>query len=360
MTLPAPLVAPDVDLTNFPFMQLDVDRLRNSDLALTLSAEAFRAAVLLWCAAWHQKPAASLPDDDRVLAQLAGFGRFVKEWRKVRADALRGFVLCADGRLYHTVVAEKANEAWRRKNGAKDRTAAARAKRAAQAAAAAAAQARTETHNADGDCDIPHTAPVTDAAPTLLHAPAPSVTDAQNHLLQPREGEGERESPLSPPRGRGGRKRDEAGVQRDATEAPKPKLVAARLPSDWAPDNAATAYAKRIGLADWEIAAAAQEFREYWASRADARSRRGDWNLTFKARVRDLAGDPRQRAKLKFLREDADNGGPPDWAMRLDTWRSSGGETWLERWGPRPGEPGYCGPQIEADLFQQPATEAQP
>ena len=108
--LPEPLVPADVDLRHFEFMKLDVRRLRDSDLALTASAEAFRAAVLLWCAAWHQTPAASLPNDDAVLARLALVDR--KDWQKIRADALRGFVECSDGRLYHHVIAEKAFESW--------------------------------------------------------------------------------------------------------------------------------------------------------------------------------------------------------------------------------------------------------
>lgn len=113
-----PLVDARVDLRDFPFMPLDAARLRDSDLAATASGDAFRAAVLLWCAAWHQVPAASLPDDDAVLAVLAGYGRgaaCVTAWREVRSVALRGFVLCSDGRLYHPVIAGKAAEAWKRK-----------------------------------------------------------------------------------------------------------------------------------------------------------------------------------------------------------------------------------------------------
>ena len=71
--------------------------------------------MLLWAASWHQVPAASLPNNDRTLAQLAGFGRYVEQWQAVRDDALRGFVECSDGRLYHRVVAEKAREAWEMK-----------------------------------------------------------------------------------------------------------------------------------------------------------------------------------------------------------------------------------------------------
>ena len=110
-----PLTPPDCNLQDFPFMPLDVVRLRDSDLAIHVTGEEFRCAVLLWCASWHQVPAASLPDDDVTLSSLAGFGRAVKEWQKLRAGALRGWVTCSDGRLYHPVVAEKANEAWRAK-----------------------------------------------------------------------------------------------------------------------------------------------------------------------------------------------------------------------------------------------------
>jgi hypothetical protein len=67
---------------------------------------------MLWGAAWHQVPAASLPDDDRVLARYAGYGRAVEQWKLIREGALRGFVRCRDGRLYHRTLAEKANAAW--------------------------------------------------------------------------------------------------------------------------------------------------------------------------------------------------------------------------------------------------------
>ena len=109
---PRPITNADCDLRDFPFMPLDVVRLRDSDIAALSSGEEFRSAVLLWCASWHQVPAASLPDDDIVLAQLSGFGRVVKEWKKVRNAALRGWIKCTDGRLYHPIIAEKANDAW--------------------------------------------------------------------------------------------------------------------------------------------------------------------------------------------------------------------------------------------------------
>jgi hypothetical protein len=35
-----------------------------------------------------------------------------QEWARIREQALEGWQLCSDGRLYHPVVAEKALEAW--------------------------------------------------------------------------------------------------------------------------------------------------------------------------------------------------------------------------------------------------------
>ena len=127
--LPAPLTSAECNLQDFAFMPLDVGRLRDSDLASNETPEACWAAVLLWSASWHQVPAGSIPDDDKWMSQQTGYGRIVKEWLKVRAGALRGFVKCSDGRLYHPVVAEKAREAWQAKLEQRYRTECARVKK---------------------------------------------------------------------------------------------------------------------------------------------------------------------------------------------------------------------------------------
>jgi hypothetical protein len=125
----APLTPSDCDLTDFAFMPLDVARLRDSELASNETPEACWAAVQLWAAAWHQIPAGSVPNDDKWMAKATGYGRIVKEWMRVREGALRGWVLCSDGRLYHTVVAEKAREAWNAKIEQRYRTEVARVKK---------------------------------------------------------------------------------------------------------------------------------------------------------------------------------------------------------------------------------------
>jgi hypothetical protein len=112
MTAPAPLTPPDCDLRPFRDMPLDIGRFRQSDLVTEEEPEAIVAAILLWGAAWHEVPAASVPDNDRWLAKSAGYGRALDAWLKVKDAALRGFVLCSDGRLYNRTLAEKAVVAW--------------------------------------------------------------------------------------------------------------------------------------------------------------------------------------------------------------------------------------------------------
>lgn len=108
----APLVPPEVDLTDFGFMPLEIERLRKSRAWLICRRRPELAFFMLnlWMRAWHERPAASIEDDDDVLADAAGCSP--DRWQEVRADALRGWVKCADGRLYHPVVAKIAAEKW--------------------------------------------------------------------------------------------------------------------------------------------------------------------------------------------------------------------------------------------------------
>lgn len=113
--LQAPPISPDVELRDFQFMPLDVGRLRRSKAWLICKRRPELAfyMVNLWTAAWHDLPAGSLEDDDDVLADLAMCPP--KDWSRVKADVMRGWTKCSDGRLYHAVVIEKVIEAWRSK-----------------------------------------------------------------------------------------------------------------------------------------------------------------------------------------------------------------------------------------------------
>ena len=126
---PEPLTPPDCDLRAFPTMPLDLVRLFGSEFHAIAGDSAWRAGVTLWLRSWHQMPAASLPDDDVQLARLAELGRDVKAWKKLRQQALHGWIKCDDGRLYHPVIAAMAVSAWAKRKAFKERSAKGNSKR---------------------------------------------------------------------------------------------------------------------------------------------------------------------------------------------------------------------------------------
>lgn len=126
---PEPFTPPDCKLSDFRFMPLEVARLRRSKqwLIAKRRPEIGFYVLNLWAASWHETPAASLDDDDDVLADAAMCAPDV--WDEVRADVLRGWVKCSDGRLYHPTVAEKALEGWLEKLNQRKSSEAGNAKR---------------------------------------------------------------------------------------------------------------------------------------------------------------------------------------------------------------------------------------
>lgn len=110
---PSPPTPAEADLRGMPYMPFKGDRAFTSTTWVTASPEGRCAALRLW---WHsfakEVPAGSLPEDDRLLAEYSGYGVAVKAWLKIKAEAMRGWFKCSDGRLYHNVVAEVVAEAW--------------------------------------------------------------------------------------------------------------------------------------------------------------------------------------------------------------------------------------------------------
>ena len=104
---PEPLSTPDCDLRGLEWMPLNAADLLDSTLFLESSGDEFKAAMALICKSWRQVPAGSLPNSDNALATLS----MARDWTSVRTMALRNWVLCSDGRLYHPIVAAKAMEA---------------------------------------------------------------------------------------------------------------------------------------------------------------------------------------------------------------------------------------------------------
>jgi uncharacterized protein YdaU (DUF1376 family) len=120
--LPDPLVPADANVQGLDGFMLNVQRLFSSELYALSTGDEFKAAVSLWGRAWLQTPPGSLPNDERLLAAFSGAG---PKWKKVREVALRGFVECSDGRLYHKVLCEDVLNAARKRQAFRDRTAAA-------------------------------------------------------------------------------------------------------------------------------------------------------------------------------------------------------------------------------------------
>lgn len=193
--LPEPLVPADVDLRDFDFIPLYGDRLFNSDTWALCDADEKVAALRLWWRAWHEEPAGSLPNNDRLLAERAGYGVAVKAFLAVKPNAMRGWILCSDDRLYHPVVASIALDVWEKKSRKRVENDADRERKRLKRAALSSGQPpsvrRTNGHHpADGDENPPDDGPDKDAIP-------PDVQSES--ALKGREGEEKKEERASAP-----------------------------------------------------------------------------------------------------------------------------------------------------------------
>jgi uncharacterized protein YdaU (DUF1376 family) len=122
MDAPSPLTNETHNIDGLDGFMLNTDKLMSSELWALATGDEFKAAVGLWCRAWKQNPAGSLPNDERILAAFSGAG---KDWSKVRDVALRGFILCSDGRLYNKTLCEDVVRAALSKKKRNERTKAA-------------------------------------------------------------------------------------------------------------------------------------------------------------------------------------------------------------------------------------------
>ncbi len=110
--LPAPLIPPGVKLPG-------IDRTNNRPISLSLrgefargDAEAFLASIELYCAAFEQNPAGSLPACNESLeALLTEFTR-AANWAAIGDRVRAGWVSCSDGRLYRQDLAISVLTVW--------------------------------------------------------------------------------------------------------------------------------------------------------------------------------------------------------------------------------------------------------
>jgi hypothetical protein len=267
----SPLTPADCDLRDFRFMPLDVLRLRDSDLSALETPEACWAAVQLWGAAWHQVPAASLPDDDRILAQLAGYGRVVKEWLRVKAGALRGFVRCTDGRLYHPVVAEKAIEAWESKIERKWRTECARIKKRNQRTGENVSLPELDDFKASLLAVVPRD------IPPMSHEPPEDVPRDSDHVSpECPQGNSLQGTGIGTGTGTGTlkeRKKEPSVPTKDVSRG-------TRIPADWAPSDIDRAFAIKHRVRDVDLMA--EHFLNYWLAKSGPRALKRDWTATWR------------------------------------------------------------------------------
>lgn len=176
-----PLTPPGCDLRDFPHTPIFRSRLFGSSFHARASDAEWRAGVTLWLKSWDQVPAGSLPNDDIELCRLAELARDVKTWKKIRAGAMRGWVLCSDGRLYHPVVAEGVNTAIDAKAKQRQKTAKARI---------AALEKHLKDAKTEGDKER-----ITDEIKRIQQSLSQSLSQTvkQSLSLDPREGEVEGE-----------------------------------------------------------------------------------------------------------------------------------------------------------------------
>lgn len=275
-----PLTPPECDLRDFPFMPLDIRRLLTSETWVLGSADERVAAMTLWLESWHQVPAGSLPDNPRMLAHLSGAGA---RWAKVADHAMRGWVKCSDGRLYHPVVCEKAREAFAKKEKQRERS------RKANAARWGTHPERNAQGGGEGGGGIAE-----DQSERLLqasHKDAASIPQgvhsaSRNDPKGQGQGQGEIEEPPSHPPG---------------VRSPR----GGRLPPDWSPGQDDRAFAAGLGLDPNAVAA---QFRDFWHAKAGKDGSKLDWSATWRNWCRRDAERPQRRAaprsKLAWVFEE--------------------------------------------------------
>lgn len=112
-SLPEPLTPENCDLRSYDWFPLYFKRLKRSSFWIRASGDVAKASVDLWCEAYEQVPAGSMPDDDMALAMACGFGRRdLDAWLEIKDDVMSAWTLCSDGRWYHQTLCEIIMETW--------------------------------------------------------------------------------------------------------------------------------------------------------------------------------------------------------------------------------------------------------
>lgn len=274
--LPAPPIPADADLRHFPCVSINAADLRNSDMAIEGDPADNWFCMLLLMASWHQVPAGSLPTDDAKLAYLVGLGRDLRTWKKHKTGALRGWVLCADGRLYHPMMVEAVQEALQKSRQQRTRIEK-RWKNDAPSFDQPIENIETQKYHGSTGA-IPGTEQNgTERKESSLRSDSPPVTPQA-----PRAEKGAGEAASVPP---------DPPPQTEPPMKPKPAQRGSRLPADWALPPEWREEASALGLPWNRIDRTADHFRDYWLAAAGSKGVKQDWRATWRNWVRREVGD---------------------------------------------------------------------
>jgi Protein of unknown function (DUF1376) len=278
--LPKPFTPATCDVRDLDGFMLNTERLMSSELMALATGDEFKAAVTLWCRAWKQVPAASLPNDDRILAAFSGAG---ERWPQVREMALRGFELCSDGRLYHRTLSLDAIKAFAKKQNyleIKDsnlsRKQRERAERAEIFKLLKEQGITPDWNTSTRDLRALVTPPVTrDEHVTVTVNTGQGQGQGQGQYSKKEE---EKEEPV-----REGSHARPSNGKANGHSVPPPKGT--RWPPDQVvpPDWRQAAGMKRAehGLAIIDVDLAAEQFKNFWIAKSGQGATKVDWHLTW-------------------------------------------------------------------------------
>lgn len=310
---PAPMVPAEVDLRAFHWMPLHHRRLRRSAFWLRASDQVKAISVELWCEAYEQVPAGSLPDDDVALCGAAGFSRReIEAWLAVKAEVMSAWRLCSDGRWYHpflcTVVMERWAEISSRRERERDKKRRQRENKKPGVAGS----------NKDVPVDVPPESalsrPIEDRigqeikTPLLAQGSASPPDDASGDdafLF----GLGDMDTP--------------AGVDVGVDTPAKPPAVippakpkgdkrGTRLPADWEATPALVDYALSKGLTPAEVDDELEQFKLWWPAQPGQKGVKLDWDMTWQtwavraAKNRGRIGNGGTGTRAERRRDDRD------------------------------------------------------
>lgn len=305
-------------------MPLDIARLFGSEFHAHATDSEWRAGVTLWLKSFHQKPAGSLPDSDIALARLAELGRDLRTWKRLRQRAMRGWVLCSDGRFYHRVVAEKVNEAWAKKHAMRERGKRGNEKRWSRVGSRDEPQGGESSQDGGTHRDADVLSPdqkntnEINERPVLERSsgdPAGIAEGSQEdrvtileRSLKDRKGQGQGQRELLPPSSlRSEVPPDE--FQRPTPpkrDTPKKPERGHRLPADWQPSDVDRQYAAKEGLSPEQIDREAERFRDHWHSTTGRNAVKLNWSMAWRNWVREAVdrlnrGRPQRPAPKAYV-----------------------------------------------------------